>query len=68
MVGRSSAFSALRGPLGESQHVCAFGVFGALLSLAGRQPSVGIDFSLESFEELVSTWLGAGFAVGGSAP
>jgi hypothetical protein len=43
-------------------------VFGSLAAFGGWEGAVGVDFAFEAFEELVSTGLGAGSAVGGLGP
>jgi hypothetical protein len=56
------------GFLGEAKHVGAQSVFGAEVTLVGRQFAVGINLFLESLQEGLAGWPGSGASVDCAAP
>jgi hypothetical protein len=56
------------GPLGELEHVGAFGVLGAFVALLGWQGAIWVYLRFESLEERFSGWAGARASVVGARP
>jgi hypothetical protein len=56
------------GSLGEAEHMRTQGVFGAAVALVGREFAIGVNLFLESLQEGLARWPGAGAAVDGATP
>jgi hypothetical protein len=64
----SASPASCYGPLGETEHVRALGVFGAASTLVGRKFAIGINLFLESVQECLAGWSGTGASVSSATP
>jgi hypothetical protein len=58
----------LRGPLRQTEHIGALGVFRATTSFVGWKLAVRVYLAFETLQEGFAGWAGAGTAVTGTRP